>query len=109
MELTQDIWNKAIAAGRVESATPEAHWFPCGFAWLAYRCRKNAKISKTLIALGFRWDDYAKHYYTSLYREISSVPDMSQSMDYRARVLRAVAKSLNESGIEGFYVDTRID
>ena len=109
MELTQDIWNKALTAGRTEAQTPEAHWFPCGFAWLAYRCRKNAKISKVLISLGFRWDDYAKHYYTSLYGDIPSVSGMQQSMDYRARVLRTVAKSLNESGIEGFYVDTRID
>lgn len=109
MELTQDIWNKAIEAGRIEAQTPEAHWFPCGFAWLAFRCRKNAKISKTLIALGFRWDDYAKHYYTSLYQDIQSVESMWQSMDYRARILRTVAKSLRESGVEDFYVDTRID
>lgn len=109
MELNQDIWNKALAAGRIEAQTPEASWFPCGFAWLAYRCRKNAKISKKLLVLGFRWDDYAKHYYTSLYQDIPTVAGMSQSMDYRARVLWAVSKSLRESGVEGFYVDTRID
>ena len=40
--------NVAIAAGRVEAQTPESSWFPCGFAWLAYKCRKNAKIGKEL-------------------------------------------------------------
>ncbi len=101
--------NVAIAAGRVEAQTPESSWFPCGFAWLAYKCRKNAKIGKELQQLGFRWNDYDKAWQTSLYDSIQSISGMSQSMDYRARVLNTVAKSLRESGFDGFCVDTRID
>ena len=101
--------NVAIAAGRVEAQTPESSWFPCGFARLAYKCRKNAKIGKELQQLGFRWNDYDKAWQTSLYDSIPPISGRSQSMDYRARVLNTVAKSLRESGFDGFYVDTRID
>ena len=59
--------------------------------------------------MGFRWNDYDKAWQTSLYDSIPPISGMSQSMDYRARVLNTVAKSLRESGFDGFYVDTRID
>lgn len=100
---------KAIEAGKVESLTPEPHWFPCGFAWLSYRCRKNAKMGKALQILGFRWNDYDKAWQSSLYAEIPCVKDMSQSMDYRSRILRAVCDVLKAEGFTKFYVNTRID
>lgn len=99
----------AIEAGRVEAQTPEPHWFPCGFAWLSYQCRKNSKIGKELQSAGFRWNDYDKAWQTSLYDAIPSIENMSQSMDYRARVLNAVCNSLKKQGFTEFYVNTRID
>lgn len=100
---------KAIEAGKAESMTAETHWYPCGFAWLAYRCRKNSKIGKALQAMGWRWSDYEKAWQTSLYDVIPAISGMSQSMDYRARILAKVRDVLKAEGFTEFYVETRID
>ena len=107
MNITLDLdtaLKNAAAAERAYFATnPEPrNWFPCGFSWLSFRCRKNAKVSKTLIANGFRWEDYRKAY-------IRSSSTFSQSMYYTAAGLEVAAKSLEDAGFAGFYVDTRID
>lgn len=103
------IFAKAVEVGMIESKTPEPHWYPCGFAWLAIRIRKNHRLAKTLIGLGFRWDDYDKSYQTSLYNTIPcAYSEMSQSMDYRARILNSVASVLQSEGMP-FNVRTRID
>lgn len=101
--------NKAIEAGREESKTPEAHWFPCGNAWLSYKCRKNARIGTILKDMGFRWDDYRKAWQSTFYNTIPCIAGMSQSMEYRARIVREMARVLKEEGFEGFYVETWID
>ncbi len=98
----------AVAKGRIESQTPESSWFPCGFASLTCKTRKNSKLGKELVALGFRWSDYEKTFRTALYDTIPPIAGMSQSMDYRERVLNAVASHLNANGYE-FSVWTRID
>ena len=92
----------------VEAAIAEPHWFPCGFAWLALKIRKNGKLAHTLKSLGFRWDDYRKHYYFSMSSDMVKAPDMWQSMDYRSRCLNAVSTVLNDAGFPT-YVETRID
>ncbi len=100
---------KGIEAGKAESMTAETHWYPCGFAWLAYRCRKNSKIGKALQAMGWFWDDYSKSWQSSLSSEIPSIQGMWQSMDYRARILAKVRDVLKAEGFTEFYVETRID
>jgi len=96
--------SKMEEASKIE----ESHWYPCGFAWLAIKIRKNGKLSNTLKSLAFRWDDYRKHYYWSMPHAAVKFPSMSQSMDYRARCLRAIADELNQAGFD-CYVETRID
>ncbi len=94
----------ALAAARGHAASnPEgADWFPCGFAWVAFRCRKNAKESKTLIANGFRWDDYRKSY-------LFSAPTRSQSMRYNEAVAQVAVDYLAQNGFDGFRVESWID
>ena len=98
-----------IERGKVESYISEASWFPCGFAYLVYPCRKNAKESKVLIDMGFRWNNYDKAYQSALYHSIPAIAGMSQSMDYRERILRAVCNELHNAGFTKAYVTTRID
>lgn len=81
---------------------PEGHWYPCGFAWIAYKCRKNAKEARILLANGFHWNDYSKHYY-------KSAPTNTQSMNYQEAVLQAMQKSLVDNGYTNFHIQTRID
>lgn len=108
-EILVKLLDEAVEFGREESKVPEPHWYPCGFAWLSIKMRKNGRLAKTLIAYGFRWNDYDKAYQTSMYDRIVSIENMSQSMDYRARVLNAVTACLHIHGLTEFYVNTRID
>jgi hypothetical protein len=95
----------AIIAGRTfAAANPEGpNWYPCGFAWLTYKCRKNGAESKALIANGFRWGDYEKRYMLS-----GGTFSNTQSMYYKESILRVVQESLKEAGYT-FDVQTRID
>lgn len=97
----------AVVAGQAYvHANPEneANWFPCGFVWLTYRCRKNSKEGKVLAAMGFRWSDYDKQFQHSFY-EISR----TQSMCYRENVIGAMRDSLHSNGFPGFAMASRID
>jgi hypothetical protein len=95
---------KMEEASRIE----ESHWYPCGFAWVAIKIRKNGALSYSLKELGFRWDDYRKHYYWAMPYSAVKFSSMSQSMAYRARCLQAITNELNAAG---FYcnVETRVD
>ena len=97
-----------IAAGAAEyvQKNPEGpNWYPCGFAWVTYKCRKNAKEAGSLIARGFRWDDYEKVYTLSAYKFANT-----QSMDYQESVLRAgVAAAARHYPNIHFGIRTRID
>jgi len=92
----------AAATGFAVLNTEGADWYPCGFAWVAYRCRKNAKESKTLIANGFRWDDYRKAY-------MRSSPTRSQAMNYNIKVAQVAVDHLAQNGFNGFFVESWID
>lgn len=97
----------AIAAGHdYVKATPENpnDWYPCGFAWLTYKCRKNAKESAILKEVGFRWDDYRKEYSLS-----GGTWSNTQAMDYKTAICLAVLDSLKESGYSNFGFQNRID
>lgn len=38
--------------------------YPCGFAWVYLKVKKNDKLGKLLEAAGvMEWDNYPKHYY----------------------------------------------
>lgn len=99
--------NTAIAVGYAYvKANPENenNWFPCGFVWATYRCRKNSKEGKVLAQLGFRWSDYDKQYQHSFYGI-----KHTQAMTYREELLRAMVDSLHSNGFPGFGVASRID
>jgi hypothetical protein len=93
------------AAVEFVKANPEdpKNWYPCGFAWLTYKCRKNAKEAADLIAHGFRWSDYEKRYILSPYEWTNT-----QAMDYKESILRAMQAELKVHGYE-FGIHTRID
>ena len=99
---------EALVAMNEASKTPEQHWYPCGFAWAYVKVRKNHKLAQTLRDIGYKWDDYRKHYYFSMSADMVKADGMWQSMDYRARCLNAFAAELRERGIP-CNVETRID
>ena len=72
----------------------------------AARMHASVKFWRTW---GFRWDDYRKAYQSTFYNIIPCIAGMSQSMEYRARIVRAMERTLRAEGIEGFYVETWTD
>ena len=103
----QNALEAAKRAGQAHiAANPEDRndWFPCGFVWLTYKCRKNAKEHVALLSHGWRWDDYEKRYTFTM-----SAMHNTQSMNYKAGIARAMLKALNDSGIVGFSYRERID
>lgn len=103
----QNALNAGLAAAAEESKTPEPQWYPCGFAWLNIRMRKNHRLSRILIENGWRWDDYRKSYTFSLPMSMHA-PNMSQAMDYKERVLQKMRDVLLDYGVPS-YVSTHID
>ena len=105
---------EAIIAGtnaarqHVKDNPEGANWYPCGFAWLTYKCRKNAKEAAILLQAGFRWDDYSK-----LYTFSGGSFSNTQSMNYKTEILRAFTAASNPillaAGINGFGIHDRID
>lgn len=94
---------KRLAAEYV-AANPEGpNWWPCGFANLHIKCRKNAKVAAVLKDEGFRWDDYRKSYAHGAYDWTNT-----QSMDYKEAILRVFQQALRDCGIPS-NVETRID
>lgn len=95
------------AARAYVAANPEGpNWYPCGFAWMTYKCRKNAKEAGALQAEGFRWDDYRKMYTMSAYQFVNT-----QSMNYQEDILRAAVRATAQFIPDGvvFGVESRID
>lgn len=94
---------KARAAAYVRANPEGPDWYPCGFANLLIKCRKNAKFAVVLKAEGFRWDDYNKAYAHGAYDWTNT-----QSMYYKEAILRAFLSALRDAGIPA-RVETRID
>lgn len=103
-----DALAKGLVLMQEEAKTPEPHWYPCGFAWLTIPMRKNGALAKTLVAHGFRWNDYRKAYTYSMPKWMKMASDMSQSMNYAERCLKVLAGVLTEAGFK-CHVETRID
>lgn len=81
------------------------NWYPCGFAWVsAPKMRKNGKGWEMLKAVGFKWNDYDKRY-----QLWAGAFHNTQSMDYKAEIMRVYADALAKAGFPGFTVGTRID
>lgn len=110
--ITNDFLAERLAVAYTQMAiaaqTPEPHWYPCGFAWASIQMRKNHRLARTLLTLGWRWNGYRKAFTYSMPLTAYKFSEMSQSMDYKARCLRAFAKSLNDDGIP-CHVYTQID
>lgn len=95
--------NNAFAAVNAHRAkNPETHNFPCGFAWVTFKTRKNSKVGKELAALGHRWSDYHKSYHIS-------VSTRTQDMDYNTECCNVFVNAMRAAGYEGFNVESRID
>lgn len=93
---------QAINAGAAYGKTLNVGWYPCGFAGITYKCRKNAKEAKVLIDCGFHWSDYEKQYRLS-------APEGSQSMTAKEMVAQHIIDRLEAEGIKGFATYSRID
>lgn len=103
-DLATALQNAKAAAVTWLKANPEGpNWYPCGFAYLTYKCRKNAKEAATLKHHGFSWNDYHKQYERTAYDMTNT-----QSMDYKESLLRVMADSLRNEGF-AFNVRTYID
>lgn len=85
----------------IKNASMDVFW-PCGFAWITFKMRKNHKHAKALINDGAYWDDYSRAY---KYRCHAT---SSQNMDYKQAILNDVARYFQDNGIP-VYVETRID
>lgn len=94
---------KAAAAAYVAAHPEGPNWYPCGFANLHYKCRKNASIASILIAEGFRWDDYLKSYSHGAYDWTNT-----QSLDYKSGILQAFADAAEKHGVN-LRLETRWD
>lgn len=77
--------------------------WPCGFAWIVFKIRKNHKHAKALLDAGAYWNDYEKCYQYTPHKFTHS-----QNMDYKAAILSAVSGYFQEQGLP-VWVNTRID
>lgn len=88
--------NDAVGYGwdYATQSKPAQDSYPCGFAQLNLRLRKNDKRASILTAAGFRWDDYSKVWY--LY---GGVFTNYQNVDFKENILEAAAKAFEAAGI----------
>ena len=77
--------------------------YPCGFASVCIRMRKNGPGYKLLKAAGWRWSDYYKHWCLSAGRFT-----MTQSMRVHEEIARSISNYLVQNGIAS-NVQSRID
>jgi hypothetical protein len=77
--------------------------WPCGFAWIVFKIRKNHKHAKALLDAGAYWNDYEKCYQYTPHKFTHS-----QNMDYKAAILQDVAAYFNDNGLS-VYVNSRMD
>jgi len=77
--------------------------FPCGFAWIYHKTRKNNKFGKELEQSGlFEWDPYYKRYYYW-------VGEYNQSMDHKYAHAKKLAEILTYELAAPFYASSRMD
>jgi len=99
------ILTNALFAGRkaaIDFKEMDVMW-PCGFAWINVKIRKNHRLASILREHGFTWNDYNKTYQ---YRGHSI--SGAQNMDYREKFLNVMVDHMRNNGIP-CYVETRMD
>ena len=86
-----------------ESQGEDVMIFPCGFAWVTLKVRKNDRLGKELEELGLmQWDDYRKCYYIW-------IGEYNQSMFHKEAHAEAMAKILNVRIEPSFSYGSRMD
>ncbi len=86
-----------------ESQGEDVMIFPCGFAWVKFKVKKNDPVGKELKRQGLmQWDDYYKHYYIW-------ISEYNQSMLHKEAHAQAMAKILKDRVHKNFDWGSRMD
>ena len=80
----------------------------CGFVWVLVKTRKNSKLAKALMALGWTWSDYQKGCRHGFTADLVVNSQMWQSMNYGEAVMGKFAKVYRDAGIDA-QLHSRID
>jgi len=106
MSYLKDAFEKAIAEAKeytFKTAGENVMIYPCGFAWVYLKVRKNDHFGNKLLDEGLMdWDNYAKHskYWVGFF---------NQSMIHKEVFAEKLAELLTEEfGVE-FGFDSRMD
>jgi hypothetical protein len=106
MGYIKDIFDKAQIEARkyaLEAEGDNIMVYPCGFAWVELKCRKNSKIGKELEKEGIMdWDDYEKRYKYW-------IGDYNQSMLHKAAHGKKLAEILSSELFAEFEMKSRMD
>jgi hypothetical protein len=106
MGYIKDIFDEAQEEARkhaYEIAGKDVMIYPCGFAWVELKVRKNSKIGKEMEKEGIMdWDDYRKCYKYW-------VGEYNQSMEHKEAHAEMLATLLSEQLFEHFTYDSRMD
>lgn len=106
MGYIKDIFDEAQKEAQkyaIETAGDNVMVYPCGFAWVELKCRKNSKIGKQLESEGIMdWEPYRKVYKYW-------VGDYNQSMMHKLAHAEKLAEILSEELFVNFEADSRMD
>lgn len=106
MGYIKEIFDEAqIEAQRhtLETVGEDVMIYPCGFAWVELKCRKNSKIGKELESEEiFKWDDYLKVYKYW-------VGDYNQSIQHKEVHAEKLAEILSRELFVDFKMNSRMD
>ena len=76
--------------------------YPCGFAWVYVKLRKNNPFGKQLESIGFQWDVFRKHY-------CYWVGEYNQSCSHKEAHAEKLAELLTKEFGMKFYHSSRLD
>ena len=98
-----DTANEIAREHAYESQGDDVMIYPCGFAWVKLKVKKNDPTGKELERQGLMdWDPVAKHYYIW-------IGEYNQSMLHKEAHAEAMAKILNDRIHENFGWGSRMD
>jgi len=106
MGYVKDIFDKAQEEARkysLETVGKDVMIYPCGFAWVELKVRKNSKIGKEVEAEGIMdWDDYRKCYKYW-------VGGYNQSVQHKEAHAEKLAEILSNELFAPFEANSRLD
>jgi len=106
MNNIKDVFEKARIEARkyaFQTAGEDIMIYPCGFAWVYLKVRKNDVFGKQLEALELMdWDNYAKHYKYW-------VGDFNQSMSHKEVFAEKFSELLTKEFGKDFHFNSRWD